>query len=347
MTEAPAPPDREATVGVVVIGRNEGHNLLECLDSVIGAGRLVVYVDSGSTDDSVAAARSRGVEVVELDMNTPFTAARARNAGVARLRELAPATPFVQFVDGDCRVVEGWIERAAEMLRQDAQLAAVFGQRHEIHPQVSVYNLICDLEWNTPLGGDSAFGGDAMLRLEAFDAVRGFDPRVIASEDRELWLRLRAAGWRTLRIDARMTLHDAKITRVRQWWKRSERTGHAYGQLSSMHRGPIRDPHHENSQRRVVVWGILLPLILLATAVPTKGLSLLGVVLYAVPILRAIGHGRQRGWSSREARIYAVLCVLARFPEAVGVWRWHWRRIAGRAPTLIEYKGPEGRSASR
>ncbi|MCA8964174.1 MAG: glycosyltransferase family 2 protein [Planctomycetes bacterium] len=333
-------------MGVVVIGRNEGRHLQECLDSVVGAGRLVVYVDSGSTDDSVAAARSRGVEVVELDMSTPFTAARARNAGVARLRELSPGAPFVQFVDGDCRVVAGWIEQAEALLRADPQLGAVFGQRHEIHPEASVFNLICDLEWNTPLGGDSAFGGDAMLRLSAFDAVHGFDPRVIASEDRELWLRLQAAGWPTRRVDARMTMHDARITRVRQWWKRSERTGHAYGQISSMHRGPIRDPHHENSQRRVIVWGIVLPLVLLAAAVPTKGLSLLGLLLYAVPVLRAIGHGRQRGWSGREARIYAVLCVLARFPEAVGVLRWHWRRLTGRAPTLIEYKGPEGRPAS-
>ena len=66
-------------VGVVVIGRNEGQRLVECLISVRAATRNVVYVDSGSTDNSVAAAKKIGVSVVFLDLTKPFTAARARN----------------------------------------------------------------------------------------------------------------------------------------------------------------------------------------------------------------------------------------------------------------------------
>jgi hypothetical protein len=42
--------------GVVVIGRNEGQRLITCLGSVSTAAK-VVYVDSGSTDGSVQAAR--------------------------------------------------------------------------------------------------------------------------------------------------------------------------------------------------------------------------------------------------------------------------------------------------
>ena len=54
-----------------------------CLTSLGGAS--VVYVDSGSTDGSVDLARDLGADVVELDLSSPFTAARARNAGLERL----------------------------------------------------------------------------------------------------------------------------------------------------------------------------------------------------------------------------------------------------------------------
>ena len=95
-----------ASVGIVAIGRNEGARLEACLASVSGQVGAVVYVDSGSTDGSVEMARARGVEVVALDMSKPFTAARARNAGAERLQEVAPDVRYVQFVDGDCAVVE-------------------------------------------------------------------------------------------------------------------------------------------------------------------------------------------------------------------------------------------------
>ena len=96
---------RERHVGVVVIGRNEGPRLERCLASLIGAAQKIVYVDSGSTDGSVQMARRLGVEVVELDMTMPFTAARARNEGFARLQHVLPSMRHVQFVDGDCEVV--------------------------------------------------------------------------------------------------------------------------------------------------------------------------------------------------------------------------------------------------
>src|SRR5687767_1841585 len=100
------------TLGVIAIGRNEGERLRRCLASVLGRGVPVVYVDSASTDGSAAAARSMGAEVVALDMSLPFSAARARNEGFERLTRVAPDVRYVQFVDGDCEVVDGWLERA-------------------------------------------------------------------------------------------------------------------------------------------------------------------------------------------------------------------------------------------
>jgi hypothetical protein len=47
-----------------------------------------------------------------------------------------------------------------------------------------------------------------MARREAFEAVRGFDPRLPAEEDMELCLRLRARGGRVVALDQRAAFHD-------------------------------------------------------------------------------------------------------------------------------------------
>ena len=135
-------------IDAVVIGRNEGARLQACLESLRGQVRRLVYVDSGSTDGSVAAARAMGAEVVAMDMTQPFTAARARNAGLAVLD-----TPdFVQMVDGDCEVVAGWIDAALAAYAAHPAAVVVCGRRHERFPEASVYNRLADLEWDTPLG---------------------------------------------------------------------------------------------------------------------------------------------------------------------------------------------------
>src|ERR1700722_5333515 len=106
--------------GIVSIGRNEGERLDKCLQSVIGRSAPVVYVDSGSTDGSVAIARGTGSDVIELDARIPFPAARARNEGFRRVGQLEPDLLYAQFVDGDCEVVAGWIEKAVAFLEANS-----------------------------------------------------------------------------------------------------------------------------------------------------------------------------------------------------------------------------------
>ena len=45
------------SIGAVIIGRNEGARLERSLQALAGQVAQIVYVDSGSTDGSVAAAR--------------------------------------------------------------------------------------------------------------------------------------------------------------------------------------------------------------------------------------------------------------------------------------------------
>lgn len=319
---APAP----GRMGAVIIGRNEGARLVACLASFPDWVRPLVYVDSGSTDGSVAAARAAGAEVVALDMALPFTAARARNAGFARLQELG-APEFVQFVDGDCQMQPGWLEVAAEFLAARPGVAVVCGRRREVRPEASIWNRLCDAEWDTPVGKAKACGGDALMRVAGLTAVGGYDPALIAGEEPELCVRLRQAGWEIWRIDREMTLHDAAMTRIGQWWKRTRRGGHAFAEGAVLHGAPP-ERHWVAETRRAVLWGAALPVVTLAGLAITPWAGLL-VLAYPLQMLRL---SRRWGWER------GVFTVLSKFPEAQGVLEYHLNRLRKRRSRLIEYK---------
>ncbi|MGO9359220.1 MAG: glycosyltransferase family 2 protein, partial [Xanthobacteraceae bacterium] len=203
-----------------MIGRNEGQRLERCLQSTAAASP-VVYVDSGSKDGSREWARDFGAKVINLDLTRPFTAARARNAGFDSLEKLAPDCRYVQFIDGDCEMVGGWPADAISFLEAHPDVAAVAGRRRERFPDRSIYNWLCDCEWAGPAGETTAFGGDVMMRRAALEAVSGYRDDMIAGEEPELGVRLRAVGWKIWRLEREMTLHDAGMTRFAQWWRRS------------------------------------------------------------------------------------------------------------------------------
>jgi hypothetical protein len=92
-------------------------------------------------------------------MSQPFTAARGRNAGFAALKAMKRDIRYVQFVDGDCEVVPGWLDAAFVFLENWNEVAVVCGRRRERYPERSVYNRLCDIEWDTPVGQAAACGG--------------------------------------------------------------------------------------------------------------------------------------------------------------------------------------------
>lgn len=331
--------------GVIAIGRNEGERLRRSLQSLAGRGMTVVYVDSGSNDGSVALARSLGAQVVELDTSAPFSAARARNAGVEKLVLLNPSTSFVQFVDGDCEVREGWIERARAELEARTDVAVVCGRRRERFADASVYNRLADLEWETPIGEAKSCGGDAMVRLAAFEQVGGFDPTVVAGEEPELCRRLRRAGWKILRLDAEMTWHDAAITRFSQWWNRQVRSGYGATDVATRFRDD-QDPLFVRQVRSARLWTV--GWVTLALVLAICGLAAgrwagvaamaLALALWAAQVLRMSALGFRRTGSARIALAYGILTMLGKWGFLVGRRRYFRDRRSGRLARLIDYK---------
>lgn len=321
-------------IGVVVIGRNEGPRLERCLASLAGMAQQIVYVDSGSTDGSVQLAQRLGVEVVELDMTIPFTAARARNEGFACVKRLLPTVRYVQFVDGDCEVVAGWLSRAQAFLEAQPEVAVVCGRRRERFPQRSIYNLMCDLEWDTPVGEAKACGGDALMRADAFAAVSGFRPDLIAGEEPELCVRLRARGWKVWRLADEMTLHDAAMTRFGQWWRRTLRGGYAFAEGAFLHGAPP-ERHWRRESRRAWFWGLLIPLLTLITSLVIGWSGLLLLLVYPLQVVRLARRGDGaygNNW------VLAFFLVLGKFPEMLGQVKFLLNRFGAGKSALIEYK---------
>lgn len=316
-------------VGVVVIGRNEGERLRRCLESVVTKVSITVYVDSGSHDGSPQMASEIGVKVVALDMTRPFTAARARNEGFWHLLHIEPDIEFVQFVDGDCEFVPGWIEAALAFMAEHPSHAVVCGRRRERQPHRSIYNQMCDEEWATPVGDALACGGDAMFRVSAFRGANGYRESLIAGEEPELCVRLRQAGWRIHRLDREMTLHDAAMTRFDQWWKRTTRAGHAFAEGAWLH-GTPPERHWVRETRRALFWGVWLPLSIAASSILLGPSALLLTTIY-------LAQWARLGWRKGSAYLGFFL-VLGKFAEAIGVLKFHLSRWRGTSAPIIEYK---------
>ena len=324
-------------IGVVAIGRNEGQRLNRCLASATSPNSTIVYVDSGSTDNSVETAQDLGATTVTLDLSLPFTAARARNAGFQRLLQVLPDLEMVQFVDGDCEIVAGWLEKAEEVLRGNSNVAVVCGRRRELYPKASLYNHLCDMEWDTPIGLTQSCGGDALMRVEALVQVGGFDANLIAGEEPDLCFRLREKDWNIVRIDVEMTRHDAAMTHFSQWLRRSIRTGHAFAEGNARH-GRSAERFWARETRSALFWGLGVPALMLL-AFPAIGTLSLGIAgIYGILMVRTYRNARRRGFAPEDARLYAFYCVAGKTPEALGQLTYWLSRLTGRRQSLIEYK---------
>lgn len=320
------------TVAAIAIGRNEGDRLRRCLASLAAEGIPAIYVDSGSTDDSLAIARAAGATIVELDTSIPFTAARARNAGFKALQDQG-LTPCVQFLDGDCALVPGWIAAASAFLDSHPDYALVTGWRSEIAPDTSIYNAICDHEWHRPAGDITTCGGDMLVRSDAFLQINGFNPAIIAAEDDDFCLRLSQAGHRLHRLPLPMTRHDAAITRFSQFWRRATRAGHGFAEIGRLH-----PPHFRAELRRTLLFGAALPALALAGLVTSLWLTAAALALLALSTFRTAQGLRRDGVTPGNAARFAALFTLSKPANAIGMARYHLRRLRGEAPSLIEYK---------
>ena len=327
-------------LSVVVIGRNEGERLSRCLESISQMRPLqgsieVIYVDSGSTDDSLERAVQFKAKVKRLESANPCAAA-ARNLGwrVAK-------APIIFFLDGDTVLESNFVADSIVELN-DPMVAVVFGNRREIRPKASIYNRVLDLDWNGPAGFVEFCGGDALMRREVLESVGGFDERLIAGEEPEMCRRIRALGFSILHVDRPMTGHDLAMTRFSQYWRRAFRTGYAYAEVSTRFRNTDLPLWDRKARRNLVHGAGLLGIIVGAPlcSIPFHSLIPIATAVAIIAVL-AIRTAVRFSWKTADLvtlLLFGLHSHLVQIPLLFGQLKYQRDRFTGRTSKLIEYK---------
>jgi GT2 family glycosyltransferase len=244
-----------------------------------------------------------------------------------------PDIQLVQFIDGDCELDQNWLDTAAAFLAPRHDIAVVCGRRRERNPSGSIYNRMCDIEWNTAIGQTSACGGDSLVRVHAFEAAGGFRPQLIAGEETELCLRLRERGCKIWRIDAEMTRHDAALKSFGQWWVRTTRFGYGMTEVLRLH-WHSKFMIWKRELVRATFWGGLLPAFIGFSTLVHPGV-IAALLIYPLQIFRI---AVARGITSFDSWSYAAFMTLAKFAEFQGIITFFWRRLRRNSIKWIEYK---------
>lgn len=323
----------------VIIGRNEGVRLRLSLESVKAAEIRCIYVDSGSSDGSAEVAKRLGIDVLELNPNRPFSAARARNEGLRAAVQTWPDLQFIMFLDGDCVLSSDFAREAAAEMRRQPDCAIVTGHLTERFPEASRYNRLCAIEWRSEAGqieNMNALGGIMVVRISAFVSVNGFNEDAIAGEEPDLGVRLSLAGFTIVKIDQQMASHDAQIFTFSQWWTRAVRSGHALAHRYARHgRTKFKDGRRELLS--ALAWGLLLPLVAIALMPFTDGYSLFSLIAYVVLGWRSYRHYTRSQLSSADAWLMSRHILYGKFAQVLGIFHYVRNRIRGRFE-IIEYK---------
>lgn len=321
-------------IDVVIIGVNAQHTLKKCIQSVFqsryAAGNIhVYYVDGGSTDQSIEIASSFSkVHVVELHPEYPSPGI-GRNAGWKK-----GDAPLVQFLDSDTVLDPDWLNKAVNALTPE--VGAIRGNREEIHPEASIYNWIGSLEWNAPAGECDAFGGDVLIRRSILEETKGYDEILVGGEDPELSQRVRMKHWKIVQLDELMTRHDLAMTNVRQYWKRSYRTGYGFAAVTTRF-GAASKGFWVHEFIRIIIRGggfLFLSMIGLTGALwNTLTLLLLipaFLLLFFPRIFRLSSFIENMKLPKDKAKIYALHCSFIVLPEFFGLLRFFIGSVMGR-----------------
>lgn len=282
--------DRSELLSVVVIARNEEERIETCLESIftVCEGVIpfeVIIVDSNSTDRTVDIAAKRPVDIYVIEDEKVTSPAAGRYVG-ARFAE----GDYLFFVDGDMEVVDGWVGRAIDLLRDCPAIGGVSGSVDDAErpPEDGVRT--------TP-----AFDGHGIFTAAAYHEAGGFDPAIRGSEDYELCYRITDTGYALVELPTVTVRHPlyrggGVVGAVTDVIRRS-RSGYTVG-IGQVFRKHATDPvivaTHATLHRSHVV-----QMLWLLCSVPILGLSagLFGVWLLATGLtVIAVTNRAEESW---------------------------------------------------
>ncbi len=209
------------SVSIIIPSFNAGHTIFECLEHVkrirYKGSVEVLVVDDGSTDGSAARLRRMsGIKFFSITRNV--SKASALNYGIARAKG-----DIIACVDSDTYANADVLERTIPYFEQDKKIGSVVLFINAAHPR-NLLQRVQELEYWVSFGfyfktvdfvdGLHVTPGPmAIYRREVFDQLGGLDEHNI-TEDLEIGLRMRQAGWKIKACHAAMVYTEVPATLV-------------------------------------------------------------------------------------------------------------------------------------
>ena len=326
-------------IDCVLIGVNCGKTVGSCIASITSANypneKLhLYYVDGGSTDNSIAIAeQDKKVRIIALNLEYP-TPGAGRNEGWKQ-----GSSPFIQFLDSDTLLDAEWLHKAVNTM-DDERVGAVLGFRKEMYPEHSVYNWIGDIEWGRAVGKSDCFGGDVLIRRKALEKTGGYDEILVGGEDPELSRRIIRAGWEIIRLDALMTKHDLAMKTIKQYLRRSFRSGYGFAAVRSRE-AKAGTLFWKYDLLKIIIKGggflccSALSFLLLLFAHTTNAMFIIEFLLFTFGstmllsprLFRIDKFMREDNLNRREAKRYAWHCSVVVLPQLFGIIRFYAGRL--------------------
>jgi hypothetical protein len=197
-----------------------------------------------------------------------------------------------------------------------------------------------DVDWNHPAGVVTNFGGESLVRTRAVTEAGGWSGGTINAEDIDLSLRIREKGWTIVRLGQEMGLHDARMTRFAEYWRRSVRAGYGYVEVGLRYR---KGPGKFLLRRALSsgIYALVLPGVAGAGAVAFWPLVLVPTALYARLFAGLTRFALERDASMSTALGYASLnmvCKAANLSGAIQAAADHVLRRTAPRDDLIVYR---------
>lgn len=201
-----------AGVSVIIPTRNRPQDLLDAVQSILGADRLPAEIVVGD-QSTVARAHlpaADGVDVVHLELSS-VGVSRARNEAIAAARH-----DVLVFTDDDVLVERDWLSRLVDPLLAAPPRSATTGAVLPATTDGHIPSLTQRTRPETFSGRpfhDPLFSNNMALRRQAFEDVGGFDERFGAgadftnAEDNDLGYRLLEAGYEIVFVPDAILYH--------------------------------------------------------------------------------------------------------------------------------------------
>lgn len=299
---------RPCRVSVVIKALNEEDNIAAAIESAIVAlrevGGEVILADSCSSDGTVREASRYPVRIVQLARQGDRSCGAGPQLGYQHSQG-----EYVYIMDGDMKMVPGFLEQALTFLAQHPEIAGVGGRVVELNLESLEYRERSErerrVEAHRAPGQVDRLDGGGLYRRRAIEEAGYFSDRNLHSyEEFDLAVRLRALGWKLWRLPADAVTHHGHDAPPYQLLRRRWKSRYACG-LGELVRGALGQP-----QMKLVVRGL-------------RELRLYLAVLAWWALLLTVPF-----WPMAAGHRALALLALAVAPFAAMAWR---KRSAGRA----------------